>query len=270
MKRQGIALIIIITLIAAFLISGCGREKDEAQPDINEASAGTELHDDSEQEVIPPYIPPNIDESALEETVQPEPVDPALLPQITKSPYGETIHAGNDTVFVAGADNFDTVVWYLSSPDGSVKYTMAEAEAAFVGITARDADTEVLTISNCITAINGWILTAEFTNSYGTVATEEAELFVVGSGTADLTLDFAPSSSGDGSGTVTLKAGDGDTIKYFVYNDDGVMLESGQSVGSKILSIAGEDGKESNIYVYACVSGNEANFVTKHFVIDRS
>ena len=103
----------------------------------------------------------------------------AYSPAITKDPTGETVDNGGNAVFVAKADNADSITWYILDAGGTVKYPAAEIGQHIEGVSAAGTNSERLVLSGLNEKINGWRAQCEFTNAYGTTVSAAAAINVL-------------------------------------------------------------------------------------------
>ena len=100
------------------------------------------------------------------------------LPEITKQPTGETINEGEYAIFIARADNADSFVWRIVSPDTSNTVKATQAGMYFSGVQVSGADTEKLVLENVPASMDGWAIECMFTNSNGSVFSNGAVITV--------------------------------------------------------------------------------------------
>ena len=67
-------------------------------------------------------------------TATPQPTPNKLPAKITKHPGGETVNAGGEALFTAGAENYKEIIWRIVSEDTKVTYTAKDAPGYFKGL----------------------------------------------------------------------------------------------------------------------------------------
>lgn len=135
-------------------------------------TAAPEVTPEPEAEPTPEPTPEPEAEPTPEPT--PEPVENFELATskvitITKHPGGESIHAGNNVVFVAHATNAVSVEWRLVSPeyDREVVWNAREIGTEFPGIKCTDGDKDTFIIYGAPKELDGWSAVCLFTDKDG-------------------------------------------------------------------------------------------------------
>ncbi len=103
---------------------------------------------------------------------------PLLAPVLTKSPTDETVIQGSSAMFIARADEAESIEWYLVEPVSYSAYTLREAASQLDGLSYSGQGTEVLELYNIPLEMDGWKVECLFTNAYGTVMSESATISV--------------------------------------------------------------------------------------------
>ena len=104
-------------------------------------------------------------------------VSPASgLPAITKDPTGESVYNKGRAVFIARADNADSITWYVRSPSGDV-YPASNLPGLF-GVSVTGVNEEKFVITNANPQMTGFTAYAVFTNALGSVSSSTAPLTV--------------------------------------------------------------------------------------------
>ena len=95
-------------------------------------------------------------------------------PIVTKDPSSETCDPGDAVVFVAHADNAESINWYVTVPDSYNRYPAADIGMYIAGMYSSGADTDRLVLYGIAKEMNGFMVDAEFTNSAGVSRTATA------------------------------------------------------------------------------------------------
>lgn len=98
---------------------------------------------------------------------------------ITKNPTGERVEAGGEAKFVARANNAETIVWRLVSPDASDTVKAADAADYFPGIQVSGLGTERLVLSYIPRTLDGWYVEAQFWSGNQHVESSGAKITIV-------------------------------------------------------------------------------------------
>lgn len=96
---------------------------------------------------------------------------------VTKHPTSEYHYAGETALFIAGADNWDSAVWTLVSPNGG-EYTWQNFCTIFPYASVIGGSTSSLSITNVGTDMNNWGAYCTFYGNGRTVRTNTAYLYV--------------------------------------------------------------------------------------------
>ncbi len=169
-----------------------------------------------------------------EPTPEPTPSPtPAPEPKITKPPYGETVLEGEYAIFIAHADNADTVEWRIQSPDGNTEYKVEDIGKYFSGCHADGFDEDTLTIYNIRYELNGWKVRAKFVGAGGSAFTATAAITVNKNGPLPPSIIRDPFVTPD-SDTLSVMANDPNNgvLNYQWYSsaDDSNANEDGTDV----------------------------------------
>ena len=125
-------------------------------------------------------------------TVAPTPV-PTVAPtqapvlRITKSPTGETVGEGGKALFVARAENYTSISWFIANAAGTMVYQDGTAAQVFAGLQISGLGTEVLTLNSIPAGLDGWRVYATFYGN-GTQATTDSAYITVNRDTYDTIL----------------------------------------------------------------------------------
>lgn len=99
-------------------------------------------------------------------TPRPTPT-PAPQVTITKNPTGETVAEGQNALFIAFADNADSINWILVSPDARTVYSWNDIPNVFQGVSVSGQGTSWAYLYNIPMAMNGWRVQCYFTGNGG-------------------------------------------------------------------------------------------------------
>ena len=112
----------------------------------------------------------------------PAPTPAPNLVRITKSPTSETVEEGGSAMFIAYAENYDSIVWITVSPDKQTSYEIGDARRQFGNLGISGQGTSTLSLSNIPYEMNGWRIQAYFTGNGGPLYTAGAYLTVIPAG----------------------------------------------------------------------------------------
>lgn len=165
-------------------------------------------------------------ESMIAEATKPTPVPAPTVaprvsaPEITKNPTSETVTEGGNAYFVARANNYNTINWYVVSADHSTRIPVNNAPWNFSGVAVSGEGTTTLLLSNIPLAMNGWGVEAVFTGEGGSSTTSQSFIYVNKAAKTPLTV--LPSSGiYVADKPVQLSAAPGSFISYELYDDVG-------------------------------------------------
>ena len=173
-----IFIFVILLLIIGFLLYRIMRGNVSAPGILSAPETVTETTPEPAPAIVPaPTAAPKVTpEPEAEPTPEPtpEPVENFELATskvitITKHPGGESIHAGNNVVFVAHATNAVSVEWRLVSPeyDREVVWNAREIGTEFPGIKCTDGDKDTFIIYGAPKELDGWSAVCLFTDKDG-------------------------------------------------------------------------------------------------------
>lgn len=168
--------------------------------------------------------------------------EPVKTFSITKSPTKETKTEGESALFIAAAENYDSVEWIVANKSGSETYTGKSAiEKAFTGISVSlyqdKSGRECMNLKNLPMSINGYYIKAKFWNAGKTESkVTDAALLTVKEAAPN-----APTISGQSSNanlkpgekvtlSVTAKAAEGTTLQYQWFR----ILDDASAEGEKL------------------------------------
>lgn len=157
-------------------------------------------------------------EAMLYEDFVPIPMNSA--PEITKNPTSETVTEGGYAYFVARADNYKYIDWYIVSADRSQKMNVGTGPSKFPGLSVSGDGTTTLLLSGIPLSMNGWCIEATFTGDGGSTTTNQCKIYV---NKAAKTPLLAVPSGGFyvNDHAVQLTAAPGSSIYYELYDDVG-------------------------------------------------
>ena len=203
---------------------------------------------------------------------------------VTKSPTSETVAKGDAAVFVARADNADSFVWRLVSPDASNTINAKNAPNEFAGLWVDGTNTDTLTLGNIPESLNGWYVECKFEGKGGPVYTSGAKITVTGAttttndpnkpgqATATTTTQNAqpvlPTISSQPKGatmvsgqitslSVTATTTDDSTLNYQWYSSTSNSTTSGTPIAGAISAQYQPPEKEGSMYYYVAVWGTK-------------
>lgn len=177
-------------------------------------------------------------------------------PTVTKSPTSETVIEGNRALFVARADNYTSINWTLSSPNGSVQYNAKDAARYISGLRVSGTSGECLTLDNIPLSMNGWQVQARFDSGSGSAYSNVAYVYVNPMVVnAPIFTKQPVGTTLKPGGTITLtseaQSSDGDRVTYQWYKCTGSSVTSG-------IALSGETGPslvvpyEEGVSFYYC------------------
>ncbi len=137
--------------------------------------------DGSQVVVITPIPVPATPVPTPMPTPVPTPVPtPTPIPYvtITKDPTGETVREGDTALFIAYANNFDSINWILVSPDASTSFRAESVGQYFKGVSIDGQGTTGLYIYNIPSSMDGWRVQCYFTGYGGPEYTKGAYISV--------------------------------------------------------------------------------------------
>ena len=121
----------------------------------------------------------------------------SALPVITKDPTDETVNEGGECWFIANYSNALYAVWHFISPDGltDYRYDAPAVPTQFPGLKIENGMYSNLHLSNIPYALNGWRVTCEYSNSYGSTRTKTATVNVLPAASAATTPTTTPTTT---------------------------------------------------------------------------
>ncbi len=102
---------------------------------------------------------------------------PVRGPSVTKDPTGEVVTEGGTVIFVARADNYDSMSWQLIGPDGTT-LNANSISGRFPTMTADGLWSETLYLRTAPASLSGWRAQALFTGNGITVASAPASITI--------------------------------------------------------------------------------------------
>ena len=221
-------------------------------------------------EATPEPTPEPTPEATPTPTATPEPVK---YPTVTKDPTSETLTEGGNALFIAYADDYQYITWYLISPDGKTTFTMAQAPYSFKGLSVQGDGTSKLTLCNCPLDMNGWMVECVFSGNGKDVATKRAYTYVNEAPSVQLYASPSTAYTQFCDQTVYLFAGDGDTIVYSVWRQNSYNCVSEEYASGTVKS--GEavyfgciNGQCWTYDLYAYVEGDKNNAISCQYIVD--
>ena len=144
---------------------------------------------------------------------------PVPAPSITKPPYGESVVEGGSAIFIAHADNADTVEWRIMSADERTEYSVKDIGRYFTGCSAEGYDEDTLILTNIRYEMDGWKVRAKFVGDGGSAFTDTATITVDRGGLMRPSITKDPFVTAD-SDTLSVTANDpnGGLLHYQWYS----------------------------------------------------
>ena len=160
---------------------------------------------------------------------------------VTKSPTSETVEKGGAASFVARADNAESFVWRLVSPDASNTINATAASSQFAGLWVDGTDTDTLTLGNIPESLNGWYVECKFNGQGGPVFTNGAKIIVSGAKTTtnDPTDNKNQASNTTGNKTETDNAQP--VLPTITSQPKGTNLQKGQITSLSVTATTTDD-----------------------------
>lgn len=168
--------------------------------------------------VLEPVPTPTPEVTPPPPTPTPAPT-PVPAPAITKPPYGESVIEGGSAIFIAHADNADTVEWRIMSADERTEYAAKDVGRYFTGCSAEGYDEDTLILSNIRYEMDGWKVRAKFVGDGGSAFTDTATITVDRGGLMRPSIKKDPFVTAD-SDTLSVTANDpnGGLLHYQWYS----------------------------------------------------
>ena len=91
-----------------------------------------------------------------------------VLPVVTADPTDETVEEGGACLYIATADNADSLEWHFVSPDGNTDIPYTDINKSFASLGVTGGDSEYLNLSNIPKVFDGWKSYCRFTAKDGT------------------------------------------------------------------------------------------------------
>lgn len=149
---------------------------------------------------------------------------PAPAPTVTKDPTGETVTEGGSAIFIARADNAQSLVWRFISADGVTTYDYTQVRSAFPTLGVAGGDTETLTLTGIPYELNGWKVACLFKGHSQDVVSAGALITVNQTAVTQPTITRQPTGAemkiGDDTGfsmSVSATAPNGGMLSYQWY-----------------------------------------------------
>ena len=119
-------------------------------------------------------------------TATPQPTPNKLPAKITKHPGGETVNAGGEALFTAGAENYKEIIWRIVSEDTKITYIAKDAPGYFKGLEVsmykqEKTGNEAIRLKNIPASMNRWRVEAKFIGNDGkAVYSNGAQIIIAG------------------------------------------------------------------------------------------
>ena len=196
--------VIVIPVLAALLLSGCGA-RSAKKPEVISMPAPTEQTQPAAPTATATPVPVVVNTPTPVSTATPTPVTtptpaptptptpvptatptpaptktPTVsgLPSVTKSPTSETVDVGGACWFVAKYENAKWAVWHFVSPDGTTDLPYDQITTRFPKLEVTKGYANVTQVKNIPAEMNGWRVYCRFSNDVGYVDTAMATITV--------------------------------------------------------------------------------------------
>ena len=186
---------------------------------------------------------------------------------VTKSPTGETVEEGGLAQFVARADNCSSIIWHLSSVEGT-DLLAQNAPNSFPGLEVKGLGSERLVLDKIPAGLDGWNVWAEFVYLDGNLISGFAKLHVISKNLAPPTILSNPNSVNlDEGQTITLQVAaeteaEGLSLKYQWYSNKKNSSSKGQSIPDANKSSYTPEYIPGTTYYYCAVRTTNGNSVS--------
>lgn len=191
MKRT---IAVILALALCFSLAACGNKRHSLPDELNEDPAPTPAAVPTAAPTPVPTPVPTMTPVPISTpvptpipTVAPTPV-PTPIPtpaptanpylKLTKSPTGEVVDEGGKAYFVARAENYSGITWFIANGPGTIIYQDGMAASVFSGLQITGLGTETLCLSNIPYELSGWRVYASFSGLGGPIVTDSAYITV--------------------------------------------------------------------------------------------
>ena len=195
-NRIPVIALVIVIMIMTVTLSACGSKRHSLPDELYEDTAATAASTATAvpaavSTAAPTAVPTAVPTPAPTPvpTVAPTPV-PTVAPtptpaptvnpylELTKSPTGETVDEGGLAYFVARADNYTGITWYIANSNNTIIYQDGMAASYFSGLQISGLGTETLCLSGIPYEMSGWKVYASFSGLGGPVQTADAYITV--------------------------------------------------------------------------------------------
>lgn len=249
-------------------LAACGSSKNPVQTE-----AATQATEATTQATEATTQPTEATTQPTEPTTQP--TEPATRPTeapkvnppfITKNPTSESVTEGDNAYFVAKAEDYDYITWFIVSPDHKYQYSTSEAPRYFKGLSIAGEKTTQLILCNCPTSLDGWCVEAMFTGPGGRSVTDHCYVHVKSAPKVQLWASPASGYFSFVEQSIQLNAGKGDRIYYELDTFQGTTtgtIKSGDRITLPMLV-----GDIYDAYLYAYVTTDKSNAISCRYTID--
>ena len=180
---------ILLTAVLCLTLTACGGNSENSQAQEETSSlllveSKPPVTTAPEESLAPTVSPvegglPLETEAPTETQTETTPeTEPLSAPSVTKSPTDETVKQGDTALFVARAENADSVSWQFLPPDGTEAQAPDRILSAFPQLHLEGIQSETLTLKNIPMELDGWKVQARFQNQGGSVHSEAAAITV--------------------------------------------------------------------------------------------
>ena len=168
-------LFIIVCLILALMLTGCGRKQK-----ADDKSKAVSIETPAPTATVPPTpvpTPTPTPTPTATPVATPTPVQ-IPLPKISKEPEDATVTVNGSCTFTAQCDHADLAEWHFVSLDGSLDVGYLAVQNQFPALKIIGGNTNELTLNGVPEMFNGVKVYCKFSNSTGSVNTAFALITV--------------------------------------------------------------------------------------------
>lgn len=270
--KKIIALLLAVVMLLSLAACGSSAKPEETQaPDSSaapaEAPAASPTATPAASPAPSPIVKPTITPTPTPAPTPTPTQKPITPPRITKDPTTESISEGENACFIADAENYNYITWFIVSPDHKYQYSTSEAYRYFKGLSVAGDNTNQLYLCNCPLSLDGWCVEAMFTGDGGRATTNHCYINVK---PAPKTPLWASPSGGYYSfsdASIQLNADPGDTIYYELHLFDNE-VQSGQIKSGQTIYIPGYNDRCYDAYLYAYVTTDKSNAISCSYTMD--
>ena len=176
MKMKAIGILTAL-IVSASLIAGCGGGKEksaEAAATPTPAPTATPTPAATPTPTATPTPAPTATPTPEPtETPEPTPV-PGATPKVVDNPTDENVFEGGSCIYIATAENAESLVWHFVSPDGQTDVPYTEIGQYFDTLYVTGGTEEYLQLFDIPLDFDGWRSYCVFSNGSATANSGEA------------------------------------------------------------------------------------------------